>query len=149
MTNSEENGQNSNQNEFNLGQIFNKPSTDLLGSLSGKVTEIIQNVIDHLKDGLKADIKASKLTIGLLGAGIISGFVTLVLLFVTVIFALARVIPGWIAGLVVSCFTGTIAAFAFITGWKKRTRDPFVGVKEALNTRSAFTSGDKETRKAA
>ncbi len=149
MSNSEENGKNSDQNAFNLSQIFNKPSSDLLSSLSGKVTEIIQNVIDHLKAGLKADLKASKVTIGLLGAGIISGFVTLVLLFVTAIFALARVIPGWLAGLIVSCFTGTIAAITFTTGWKKRARDPFTGVKEALNTRNAFSSENKEIRKAA
>lgn len=149
MSNSEENGQNSDQNEFNLGQIFNKPSSDLLSSLSGKVTEIIQNVIDHLKAGFKADLKASKITIGLLGAGIISGFITLVLLFVTVIFALARFIPGWIAGLIVSFFTGTIAAITFTTGWKKRARDPFAGIKDALNTRNAFSSENKEIRKAA
>ena len=69
---------------------------------------------------------------GGLGVGAIGALLALNMIFVTVALALARVMPGWAAGLIVFAFLLGIAAIAGLVGWSKRVRTPMARTRQSL-----------------
>jgi hypothetical protein len=107
--------------------------------LQGKY--LFKKEIDLAKNELKADIKSEALLAGGFSVGIIAASVAGILLLVTIIFLLSLVMPGWIAGLVMSGIFLLISIIAFVYGWGKRVKDPFVRTKEVLKADSRLIDG--------
>jgi len=80
----------------------------------------------------KADLKAEAGAAVGLGVAAVSAIVATTLLLVTVVLALARVMPAWGAGLVVSGFALLVAAVAGLMGWHRRVRAPLERTRRAL-----------------
>jgi uncharacterized membrane protein YqjE len=99
-------------------------TTELLAEIGHQVTSLARTELELAKNELRANLLDElKMATGLSIAGII-GFMAVTLLLVTAVFALATVLPGWAAGLIVTGVVTLAAAAAAAFGWSKRVRQP-------------------------
>lgn len=90
----------------------------LLAELPNRVTNLVHHEIELLKTELIAKLKALGIGAGLLlGAVIVLGFMVGVLL-TAAILALALVLPGWLAALIVAVFLLIVAGVLALVGWR-------------------------------
>jgi hypothetical protein len=87
-------------------------------------SELAKAQVDLARVELRADVKAEVAAAKELSVGALAAFVGVNLLLVTAILALAIVLPGWAAGLIVSGVVIVVAAVAAGMGWGKRVRVP-------------------------
>jgi hypothetical protein len=99
-------------------------TAELIGEITDQVKLLAKAQIDLAMAEVKADVRAEVKMAAGLGVSALAGLMTVNLLLVTAILALAQVIPGWAAGLVVSGAVLLIAAMAGAFGWGKRVRHP-------------------------
>lgn len=99
-------------------------TTDLIKRLFGDVKELVQTEVALAKVELKRDLKAEAAAAKGLGAAALLGYAGVILLLVTAVFALAEVMPGWAAGLLVSVVVLAAAGLSAAIGWSKRVRTP-------------------------
>jgi hypothetical protein len=107
-------------------------SGELIKTVMQKVAELAKTELELAKTELRADVKAEAAAAKGLGIAAIAGLAALNLLLVTAVFALAQVMPGWGAGLLVSGVVLLIAVVAGVTGWGKRVKDPLRRIRRDL-----------------
>jgi hypothetical protein len=107
-------------------------TAELVKEITAEVGQLVRRQIDLAKAELKADLRSEAVMAGGLGIGAILGLTTLNMLFVTVALALAQVMPGWLAGLIVSAFLLGLAVIAALIGWSKRVRRPLARTRDSL-----------------
>ena len=107
-------------------------TVELIRQITSDMRQLIQKEIELAKTELKADIKAEAFTVGGLSLAAIVGLCTLNLLLVTVVLALALVLPGWLSGLIVSGATLIITVVIAAVAWRKRVRSPLARTKRTL-----------------
>jgi hypothetical protein len=91
---------------------------ELAADLPNRVTALVQAEIQLLKTEVIGKLKALGIGAGvLLGAVILLGFMFGVLL-TAAILALALVMPGWLAALLVAAFLLIVAAILALIGWR-------------------------------
>jgi len=91
---------------------------ELVADLPNRVTGLVQAEIQLLKTEVIGKLKALGIGAGvLLGAVIVLGFAVGVLLTAAVL-ALALVLPGWLAALIVAAFLIIVAAILGLIGWR-------------------------------
>jgi len=91
---------------------------ELVADLPNRVTGLVQAEIQLLKTEVIGKLKALGIGAGvLLGAVIVLGFMVGVLL-TAAILALALVMPGWLAALLVAAFLLIVAAILALIGWR-------------------------------
>lgn len=112
---------------------------ELIGEITGQVGLLARMQIDLAKTELQADLRAEVAMASRLGIAALSGFVTVNLLLVTAVLALAQRMPAWSAGLAVSSTTLTIAAVAGLMGWSKRVRTPLERTRRTLKEDAQWT----------
>jgi hypothetical protein len=102
-----------------------RPSTPaLVRAALSDVTELAKTHIALARAELRADMKAEVKAATKLGIGAITALTGVNLLLVTGILALARLMPGWAAGLIVSGAVLLVAGIFAAVGWKKIVREP-------------------------
>lgn len=106
--------------------------TELMGEIRDQVTLLVRKQLELAKAELRSDIKGEAVMAGGLGAAVVLAIVTLSTLFVTVIFALSLVMPGWAAGLLVSGFLMLLTGGVALFGWSRRVRAPLKRTRETL-----------------
>jgi len=88
------------------------------------VSSLARTELDLAKNELRADVLDEvKMATGLSLAGIL-GLIGVNLLLVTGVLALATVLPGWVAGAIVTGLVLLAAGAAAAFGWSKRVRRP-------------------------
>jgi hypothetical protein len=99
---------------------------DLVAELARKASELARKEIELAKTEVRADLRASASMAKGLGVAGVCALVTLQLLLVALVFALAEgdVLPGWAASLVVAAVVLAIGTAAGLWGWAKRVRKP-------------------------
>jgi uncharacterized membrane protein YqjE len=110
----------------------NLSTKELLGRIVEEGTALVRKEMELARAELTADLKAEVRTAKALGVGAILGLCGLVLALVTIVFALALVMPGWAAALIV---TGVVLAAAGVVaaiGWKRRVRTPLERTRKHL-----------------
>jgi hypothetical protein len=115
-----------------------RPSTrdlstvELVKEITAEVGHLVQKQIALAKTELKSDLKAEATMVGGFGIAALGAAVTVNLLLVTAVLALAQVMSGWKAGLLVSgvvlLIAGTVAGIA----WKRRVRSPLARTQRTL-----------------
>jgi len=102
-----------------MASIPRPPSlVELAAELPNRVTALVQAEIQLLKTEVIGKLKALGIGAGvLLGALIVLGFMFGVLL-TAAILALALVMPGWLAALLVAAFLLIVAAILALIGWR-------------------------------
>lgn len=114
-------------------------TVELVKEITHHVGDLAKKQIELAKTELRADMRREMGTIGGLAGATIAALITLTLLFVTLILALSRRLPGWKAGLIVSGFTLGIAVIAALISWGHRVRSPLHRSRRALQDDIAFT----------
>jgi hypothetical protein len=107
-------------------------TVELVKHITSEVGHLAQKQIELAKAELKADLKSEALMVGGLSLAVLTGLCTVNLLLVTVVLALATVLPGWQAGLVVSGVTLLTTAVVAAIAWSKRVRSPMARTKRTL-----------------
>jgi hypothetical protein len=108
------------------------PLRELLREIRTEGTHLLRTEIELVRIELREDLRAEAIAVGCLSAACAGGVIGSILLLVTLILALARVMPGWGAGLIVSGAVLLISAVAAAVGWKYRVRAPLERTRQVL-----------------
>lgn len=99
-------------------------TTELLAEIARQVSSLARTELDLAKSELRANVLDEvKMATGFSVAGILS-LMAVTLLLVTAVLALATVLPGWVAGSIVTGVVLLAAVGAAAFGWSKRVRQP-------------------------
>lgn len=99
--------------------VGDRPLSDLLSELSDDVTTLMRQEVQLAKLELKAEATKAGKAGGLLGAGAVLGYVSLLLLLWAVSWGLAAVMPTGLAFLIVGLVVGVMAAVLAMLGRKR------------------------------
>jgi uncharacterized membrane protein YqjE len=114
------------------GHASDLPTRDLLRGIVSDAGELIRAEIQLAKAELRANLHASvTMAKGMVAAAVLA-LIGVTLLLVTVIFALANVLPGWAAALIVSGVVLAAAGISFGVAWAKRIRQPLARTRDQL-----------------
>ena len=105
-------------------EITRLSNLQLVKEIVAQVTLLARKQIELAKAEIRADVRAEARVAGGLGLAAVGAIVVATLLLVTAALALALVLLGWAAGLIV---TGAVAiAVAIVAGvsWSRRIRTP-------------------------
>src|SRR4051812_20585817 len=105
---------------------------DLLAGIVGEATALVRKEVELARAELVADLRAEATTATMLGVGGVLGLCGLTLVFVTIAFALASVLPGWAASLIVTGAVLAAAGIVALVGWKRRVRSPLARTRKHL-----------------
>ena len=114
-------------------------SAELIKTVMQKVTELAKTEFELATTELRADLKAEAAAAKGLGIAAVAGLAGLNLLLVTVVLALALVMPAWGAGLLVTGVVLLIAVIAAATGWGKRVKTPLRRVRHDIKENVQWT----------
>ena len=106
-------------------------------------TFCLKKEIELARVELREDLRKEALTAGGFGVAGLGAVVGIILLLVTAVLALARVMPAWGAGLIVSGAVLIASAIVGFVGWNKRVRKPLEKTRASLKESLRWT---KETR---
>jgi len=105
---------------------------ELVKEITAEVGHLVQKQIALAKTELKADLKAEATMVGGFAIAALGAAATLNLLLVTAVLALAQVMSGWKAGLLVSGVVLLIAGVVAGIAWKRRVRSPLARTQRTL-----------------
>jgi uncharacterized membrane protein YqjE len=102
------------------------PTKDLVTELARKASALARKEVELAKAEVKDDVRSSARMAGGLGVAGVCALVTVVMLLVALVLALAEggVMPGWAAALLVAAVVLAIGTAAGLWGWAKRVRKP-------------------------
>ncbi len=107
---------------------------DLVTELARKAGELARKEVALAKSELKEDLRAEIRMASGLGVAGVCALMTVQLLLVAVVFALADagVLRGWLAALVVAAVVLAIGTVAGLVGWRKRVRTPLERTRHSV-----------------
>lgn len=114
------------------GHASDLPTRDLLRGIVTDAGELIRAEISLAKAELRANLHSSVTMAKGMAAAAVLALIGVTLLFVTVIFALANVLPGWAAALIVSGVVLAAAGIAFGVAWAKRIKHPLGHTRDQI-----------------
>ncbi len=106
----------------------------LVTELARKAGELARKEVALAKSELKEDIRSEIRMASGLGVAGVCALMTVQLLLVAVVFALADagVLRGWLAALVVAAVVLAIGTVAGLVGWRKRVRTPLERTRNSV-----------------
>lgn len=107
-------------------------TVELVKQITAEVSRLAQKQIELAKTELKADLKSEATMVGGLSIAAFGAVATVNLLLVTAVFALAQVMSGWKAGLLVSGTVLLLAAIVAAIAWNRRVRSPLARTQRTL-----------------
>lgn len=116
-------------------------TVELVKQITNEVAHLAQKQIELAKTELKADLKAEAVVVGGLGLAALGTLTTVNLLLVTGILALAKRMPGWQAGLLVTGGTLIVTGVVAWVAWSKRVRSPLARTQRTLREDAEWTKG--------
>lgn len=114
-------------------ELKEKPIGELLKELSQQTSTLVRQEIDLLKAELTEKGKQAGIGAALFGGAGVIGFLTLGAFTAFLILALAEVMPGWVAALIVTIVYGAIAAFLALRG-KDKVQDATPPAPQTVET---------------
>jgi membrane protein len=111
----------------------------LVRRLVTQVETLAKKEIELGKTELRADLHKEARAAGGLGIAAVVGIITVALFLVTAIFALALVLPGWAAGLIVSGATLLVAVVLALASWGRRVREPLARTRQSMKENVKWT----------
>jgi hypothetical protein len=88
--------------------------------------------VELARQEVRDEARATVATVAAFAVSGAAAFAGVTLLFVTAIFGLARVLPGWAAGLIVAGFVLAASAVVGAIGWRARLRAPLSRTRQVL-----------------
>jgi len=109
-----------------------QPTRVLVRELASEVAALARKELELARAELKSDLRSEARTAASLGVAAGCALLGLTLALVTVIFALALVMPGWLAALMVTLAVLAVGAIAGALGWTRRVRRPLARTRTTL-----------------
>jgi len=119
------------QERVNGGKV-ELPARALVSRIGGGLVELIQKEVDLARAELASQARAGRATLVMLAASTVAAVAGLNLLLVAVVLALAKVMPGWLAALVVAVVVLGAGAIVGYAGWSRRPRAALVLTRKSL-----------------
>jgi hypothetical protein len=104
----------------------------LVGEITGKVYLLARKEIDLAKAELQEDLRSQVTMVKALAVAAVAGIAGLAVLLVALVLALAGVMPGWLAALLVGGVVLALAGAAAAYGWNQRLRNPLDATRRTL-----------------
>lgn len=114
-------------------------TSTLMAELAVQATALAKKEIELAKVELREYLHHEVAAASRLGVAALAGFLTLNLLLVTGVLALARTMPAWGAGLIASGLTLLLAAAMGMSGWKLIMRAPLERTRRTLKEDARWT----------
>jgi hypothetical protein len=108
-------------------------TTELVKEVVREVGQLARTQVELAATEARADLRAGLGSFEALGVAAVAALMTVNLLLATAVIGLARVLPAWAAGLVVSGAVAAVAVVAGALGWHKRVREPLKRTRRALS----------------
>ena len=105
---------------------------ELIREITGKVSLLAHKELELIKAEIRADLKAELTTVKALAIAAVAALIGVNLLFVAAVLALALVIPGWLAALVVAGIVLIIAGIVGYIGWRRAVTRPLPLTRQTL-----------------
>ena len=106
-------------------QVENTSIGELLGNISGDLSQLFRQEVELAKAELKQEASKAGKAAGFLGVAGFAGYLAVVLLSFALVFALANVMDAGWAALIVAVLWGIVGAVLYSSGRKKlKTVDP-------------------------
>ena len=113
-------------------ELESSSTAGLISELVSQAGVLARKEIELAKRELHDDLRREAVAAGQLGIAGVAGILTLNLLLVTAVLALARAMPGWVAGLLISGATLVVALVMGISGWRRIKRPPLERTRRTL-----------------
>jgi hypothetical protein len=104
----------------------------LLSAISRETQELLKTQLELVKAEMKADLARELSMVKGLGVAALAVLAGVNLLLVTAVFALARTMPGWLAGLLLTAVVWLAGAGAAFYAWRVRVRKPLERSRRAV-----------------
>lgn len=109
------------------------PSTRaLVGEIGSQLVQLAQTEMELARVELASDVRSGRRTMVGLGVATVAALAGLTLLLVGVVLALAMLMPGWLAALIVAAVVFGVGAAAGYVGWQHRPRSPLALTRKSL-----------------
>jgi len=105
-------------------QVANLSTFGLVKEIVVQTRRLARAQVQLARTELRADARTEAKVAGGLGIAAVGAVITVTLLLVTAAFALALVMPGWAAGLIVSGVVALAAGIVAGLSWHRRIRKP-------------------------
>lgn len=112
--------------------LHDVPLKDLLAALRCSVRSLATKEVELAKAEMRCDLKSALVMAKAYGVAFVCGLLGVNILLVGLVFALAQVLPGWAAALLVAAPLILAAAVARAIGWAWRVRQPFGNTRASL-----------------
>jgi uncharacterized membrane protein YqjE len=109
------------------------PSTRaLVGEIGSQLAQLAQAEMELARAELASDVRSGRRAAVGLGVAAVAALVGLTLLSVALVLALAALMPGWLAALIVAAVVFGVGATAGYVGWKHRPRSALALTRKSL-----------------
>lgn len=105
---------------------------ELIGHTIESATQLVKKEIELAKSELRADIKKEVAMAKGLGIAGLCAIWAVSLMLVAAAFALATVLPGWAAALIVAAAVLLVGTIAGLVGWGKRVKQPMEATRRTV-----------------
>jgi hypothetical protein len=105
---------------------------ELIGETVEAATELVKRQVELAKSELRADIKKEVAMAKGLGVAGLCAIWAVSLMLVAGAFALATVLPGWAAALIVAAAVLLVGTIAGLVGWGKRVKEPLEATRRTV-----------------
>lgn len=112
--------------------IQSMSNRQLIGQVVHSAAQLAKKEIELAKSELRADLKAEVATAKGLGVAGLCVIWAVGLMLVACAFALATVMPGWAAALIVAAAVLAVGTVVGLVGWNKRVRTPLEATRRTL-----------------
>jgi uncharacterized membrane protein YqjE len=97
-----------------------------------EVGQLAKTQVELAAAEARANLRSGLGAMESLGVAVVAALMAVNLLLATAVLALARVLPAWAAGLVVSGAVALVALVAGLRGWRRRVRAPLERTRRSL-----------------
>jgi uncharacterized membrane protein YqjE len=107
-------------------------TVEILREITQEVERLAKTEVALAKAELRADLAVEVRAATRVGVAVVAGLAALDMALVTGVLALARAMPAWLAGLVMTVSLALVAAVAGIVGWTRRVKAPLSRTRHEL-----------------
>jgi hypothetical protein len=105
---------------------------ELISEVMSQVGALVKAQIALAAVEIRADVRAEVAAAKGLGGAALAGLAALNLLLITLVFALSLIMPGWLAGLILTLLVAGVAVATGLAGWRRRARRPLSRTREQI-----------------
>ncbi|MCL5961268.1 MAG: phage holin family protein [Chloroflexi bacterium] len=124
-----------------LAEMSQMSTADLIRRLVNNISGLVDREVALAKEEIREDVKDSLASAVLMISAAVLLLIGVTCLVVAAIFALALVMPGWLASIIVAAFFIIVGAIVGLIGKSKLTTHPLKKTRESLSEDILWAQG--------